>query len=149
MPDHIKTPSLDILKLRMKLTIEEVEEFYDALLADRNIDPYGAISHIKFGFKMINKGIEQLEATDFDVNLVEVADALTDINYVNEGAGVAFGIDLDRCFAEVQRSNMSKLDENGQPIRREDGKIMKSSLYTPPNLVKVLAEQGWFSNERT
>ena len=67
-----------------------------------------------------------------------VADALTDILYVTYGAAAAFGIDLDACFKEVHRSNMSKLDANGQPIYREDGKVMKSELYSKPNLEPIL-----------
>lgn len=72
--------------------------------------------------------------------LTEIADALTDILYVTYGAGHAFGIDLDKCFEEVHNSNMSKLDENGKPIYREDGKVMKGENYFKPNLRKVLYE---------
>jgi len=73
-----------------------------------------------------------------DNDLVEVADALTDILYVTYGAGLAFGIDLDKCFAEVQRSNMSKLGADGQPIYREDGKIMKGPNYSEPDLKNIV-----------
>jgi len=69
-----------------------------------------------------------------DEDIVEVADALTDILYVTYGAGHAFGIDLDACFSEVQRSNMSKLGADGKPIYREDGKVMKGEGYSEPNL---------------
>ena len=72
--------------------------------------------------------------------VTEIADALTDILYVTYGAGHAFGIDLDKCFEEVHNSNMSKLDENGKPIYREDGKVMKGENYFKPNLRKVLYE---------
>ena len=71
-------------------------------------------------------------------DLLEVADALTDILYVTYGAGLAFGIDLDKCFEEVQSSNMSKLDENGKPIFNELGKVMKGPKYFKPNLSKFL-----------
>ena len=71
-------------------------------------------------------------------DLLEVADALTDILYVTYGAGHAFGIDLDRCFEEVQASNMSKLDENGKPIYNEAGKVMKGPKYFKPDLKKYL-----------
>ena len=71
-------------------------------------------------------------------NLTEVADSLTDILYVTYGAGIAFGIDLDKCFNEVQRSNMSKLGEDGKPIYNEHGKVMKGPKYFQPNLKKFL-----------
>jgi predicted HAD superfamily Cof-like phosphohydrolase len=71
-------------------------------------------------------------------NIVEVADALTDILYVTYGAGHAFGIDLDACFAEVQRSNMSKLGEDGKPIYRDDGKVLKGPNYSEPDLKSTL-----------
>ena len=143
VPNEVIVPDLGILKLRMKLIIEEVQEFYEAILANNISSGYGPIPDIFFGFNMINKGIESLTEQDIDVDIVAAADAMTDINYINEGSGVAFGIDLDKCFAEVQRSNMSKLDANGNPICREDGKILKSELYSPPDLTKVLKEQGW------
>ena len=85
--------------------------------------------------------IEELsELTDAMNNkdLLEVADALTDILYVTYGAGHAFGIDLDKCFDEVQNSNMSKLDENGKPIYNEQGKVMKGPNYFKPDLSKFV-----------
>lgn len=80
---------------------------------------------------------ELYEAIDNDC-IVEVADTITDILYVVYGAGHAWGIPVDECFAEVQRSNMSKLDENGQPIIREDGKIQKGPNYSAPDLESIL-----------
>ena len=71
-------------------------------------------------------------------DIVEVADALTDILYVTYGAAHAFGIDIDKCFEEVQRSNMSKLGEDGKPIYREDGKVQKGPNYFKPDLKKIL-----------
>jgi predicted HAD superfamily Cof-like phosphohydrolase len=71
-------------------------------------------------------------------DIVETADALTDILYVVYGAGLAYGIDLDKCFEEVHNSNMSKLGEDGKAIRREDGKVMKGPNYWKPDLKKVL-----------
>ena len=71
-------------------------------------------------------------------NLTEVADSLTDILYVTYGAGIAFGIDLDKCFNEVQRSNMSKLGKDGKPIYNEFGKVMKGPNYFQPNLKKFV-----------
>ena len=71
-------------------------------------------------------------------DLLEVADALTDLLYVTYGAGHAFGIDLDKCFEEVQKSNMSKLGEDGKPIYNEFGKVMKGPNYYKPNLIKYI-----------
>ena len=71
-------------------------------------------------------------------NLKEIADALTDILYVTYGAGHSYGIDLDKCFSEVQRSNMSKLDEDGKPIYNEKGKVMKGPKYFEPNLKQFI-----------
>lgn len=71
-------------------------------------------------------------------DIVEIADALADIIYIACGTAVAYGIPLDRVFAEVHRSNMSKLDENGKPIYREDGKVLKSRLYSPPDVKGIL-----------
>lgn len=80
---------------------------------------------------------EFVDAID-DGDIVGVADALTDILYVVYGAGLAFGIDLDACFKEVQRSNMSKVGPDGKPIFREDGKVLKGPNYSPPDLAKVI-----------
>ena len=85
-------------------------------------------------FDLIKEEINELEQAMKTKNLQEVADALTDILYVTYGAGCAYGIDLDKCFKEVQRANMSKLDVNGKPIFNEKGKVMKGPNYTPPNL---------------
>lgn len=89
-------------------------------------------------YELISEELGEFQAAVTDKNLVEVADALTDLLYVVYGAGHAFGIDLDACFKEVHRSNMSKLDSNGKPIIRNDGKVMKGSNYIPPNLLNVL-----------
>ncbi len=85
---------------------------------------------------LINEELEELKKAMLDNNIVEVADALTDILYVTYGAGHAFGINLDKCFNEVQDSNMSKLDENGRPIYNEHGKVMKGPKYFKPDLSK-------------
>ena len=86
---------------------------------------------------------EQLDALDrFEVDLVEVADALTDINYVTYGAGHTFGIDLNVCCEEVHRSNMSKLGADGKPVKDARGKVLKGPDYSPPSLDRVLAAQG-------
>jgi len=87
---------------------------------------------------LIKEELEELQQAMKDKNLLEVADALTDILYVTYGAGHAFGIDLDKCFEEVQNSNMSKLDENGKPIYNEFGKVMKGPNYFKPDLSKFV-----------
>lgn len=88
--------------------------------------------------ELINEELEELKEAISNKNLIEVADALTDILYVTYGAGHAFGIDLDLCFKEVQESNMSKLGEDGKPIYREDGKVLKGSNYFAPDLTKFV-----------
>jgi predicted HAD superfamily Cof-like phosphohydrolase len=87
---------------------------------------------------LIAEELKELREALRDKDIVEVADALTDILYVTYGAGLAFGIDLDKCFAEVQRSNMTKLGEDGKPIYREDGKIKKGPNYEDPDLKTIL-----------
>ena len=92
----------------------------------------------KLRIDLIKEELEELTQAMNDKNLLEVADALTDILYVTYGAGHAFGIDLDKCFDEVQNSNMSKLDENGKPIFNESGKVMKGPNYFKPDLSKFV-----------
>ena len=87
---------------------------------------------------LINEELDELKKAMLEENILEVADALTDILYVTYGAGHAFGINLDKCFNEVQDSNMSKLDENGKPIYNEHGKVMKGPKYFKPNLSKFV-----------
>ena len=87
---------------------------------------------------LINEELEELKKAVKDNDILEVADALTDILYVAYGAGHAFGINLDKCFNEVQESNMSKLDSDGKPIYNESGKVMKGPNYFKPNLSKFL-----------
>ena len=89
-------------------------------------------------YDLIKEELEELKVAMENRDLLEVADALTDILYVTYGAGHAFGIDLDKCFEEVQNSNMSKLDENDKPVYNESGKIMKGSNYFKPNLTKFV-----------
>ena len=93
---------------------------------------------IKLRQNLIQEELDELKEAIKQKNLTEVADALTDILYVTYGAGHAFGINLDKCFEEVQNSNMSKLDENGRPIYNESGKVMKGPNYFKPNLFKFL-----------
>ena len=88
--------------------------------------------------KLIEEEVSELKDAIKNNDIVEVADALTDILYVTYGAGHAFGINLDQCFKEVQESNMSKLDENGKPIYNENGKVLKGPYYREPDLKKIV-----------
>ena len=92
----------------------------------------------KLRLNLIKEELSELTEAMNSRDLLEVADALTDILYVTYGAGHAFGINLDKCFEEVQNSNMSKLDENGKPIYNEVGKVMKGPNYIKPNLKKFV-----------
>ena len=93
----------------------------------------------KLRIDLIKEELEELTDAIKKKDLLEVADALTDILYVTYGAGHAFGIDLDKCFEEVQNSNMSKLDENGKPIYNYAGKVMKGPNYFKPDLSKFVS----------
>ena len=92
----------------------------------------------KLRLSLINEELEELRKAIQDNDILEVADALSDILYVTYGAGHAFGINLDKCFNEVQESNMSKLGSDGKPIYNESGKVMKGPNYFKPNLRKFL-----------
>ena len=92
----------------------------------------------KLRVDLIKEELEELTKAMDEKDLLEVADALTDILYVTYGAGHAFGINLDKCFDEVQRSNMSKLGEDGKPIYNEAGKVMKGPNYFKPDLSKYI-----------
>ena len=92
----------------------------------------------KLRLSLIKEELDELKEAMKNKDLLEVADALTDILYVTYGAGHAFGIDLDKCFDEVQNSNMSKLDVNGEPIYNEFGKVMKGPKYFKPDLTKFI-----------
>jgi len=93
----------------------------------------------KLRIDLIKEELDELQVAMKNNDLLEVADALTDILYVTYGAGHAFGIDLDKCFDEVQNSNMSKLGENGEPIYNETGKVMKGPKYFKPDLSKFVS----------
>ena len=93
----------------------------------------------KLRIDLIKEELEELTEAMKNKDLLEVADALTDILYVTYGAGHAFGIDLDKCFEEVQNSNMSKLGEDGNPIYNESGKVMKGPNYFKPDLSKFVS----------
>ena len=92
----------------------------------------------KLRLDLIKEELSELTEAMNNKDLLEVADALTDILYVTYGAGHAFGINLDKCFEEVQNSNMSKLDDNGRPIYNEHGKVMKGPNYFKPDLTKFI-----------
>ena len=94
---------------------------------------------IQLRYELIKEELEELNQALKDKDMKEVADVLTDILYVTYGAGHAFGIDLDRCFDEVQNSNMSKLDDSGKPIYHESGKVKKG----PKNI------KNWSKNDKT
>ena len=89
---------------------------------------------VRLRYDLIKEELDEFSSAIKDKDIVEVADALTDLLYVVYGAGPSWGINLDKCFAEVQRSNMSKLGEDGKPIFNENGKVMKGPNYSKPNL---------------
>ena len=93
---------------------------------------------VKLRYDLIKEELNELQNAIKTKNLKEIADALTDILYVTYGAGHAYGIDLDKCFSEVQRSNMSKLGGDGKPIYNEKGKVMKGPKYFEPNLKQFI-----------
>ena len=101
-------------------------------------DEFPSEKIIKLRLNLIQEELDEFDQALKNKDLKEVADALTDILYVTYGAGHAFGIDLDKCYEEVQRSNMSKLGENGKPIYNEKGKVMKGPKYFQPDLNKFI-----------
>ena len=118
---------------------EKVGIFMKTFGQEIKLDPSFSTDKInKLRLSLIREELEELSDAMNKKNLLEVADALTDILYVTYGAGHAFGINLDKCFDEVQNSNMSKLDINGKPIYNEFGKVMKGPNYFKPNLAKFL-----------
>ena len=93
---------------------------------------------VQLRIDLIEEELNELKEAIKNKDIVEVADALTDILYVTYGAGHSFGVNLDECFDEVQRSNMSKLGEDGKPIYNDSGKVMKGPNYFAPNLKKIV-----------
>ena len=93
---------------------------------------------VQLRIDLIEEELNELKEAVKNNDIVEVADALTDILYVTYGAGHSFGVDLDKCFDEVQQSNMSKLGVDGKPIYNESGKVMKGPDYFAPNLKKIV-----------
>ena len=118
---------------------EKVGTFMKTFGQEVKLDPSFSTDKInKLRLSLIKEELEELSEAMQKKDIVEVADALTDILYVTYGAGHAFGVDLDKCFDEVQKSNMSKLDEDGKPIYNESGKVMKGPNYFKPDLNKFI-----------
>ena len=118
---------------------EKVGTFMKTFGQEVKLDPSFSTDKInKLRLSLIKEELEELSEAMQKKDIVEVADALTDILYVTYGAGHAFGINLDKCFNEVQESNMSKLDSDGKPIYNESGKVMKGPNYFKPDLSKFL-----------
>ena len=114
---------------------DDVKTFMETYGQEVKIKPsFPSEKIVQLRYDLIKEELDELSDAINDKDIVEVADALTDLLYVVYGAGHAFGIDLDKCFAEVQRSNMSKLGEDGKPIYNENGKVMKGPNYSKPNL---------------
>ena len=122
----------ELRELRVKLIAEELCELCEALGVKLRIDYDPALPSRQQYFAVDATG------DDNQVNLVEAADALGDLDYVVQGANLVFGVPAEAVMAEIQRANLSKLGEDGKPIRREDGKIMKGPNYSPPNIRQVL-----------
>ena len=120
----------NFLKVKQFMSIFGQEVKTKALIPDKNI--------VKLRLDLIKEELRELETAINQNDIIEIADALTDILYVTYGAGHAFGIDLDQCFDEVQKSNMSKLNDNGLPIYNENGKVMKGPNYFKPDLKKII-----------
>jgi len=117
----------------------KVKEFMETFGQEVKLNAeFPSNSVVELRLNLIKEELEELQAAVKENNILEVADALTDILYVTYGAGHAFGINLDQCFNEVQKSNMSKLGKNGKPIYNKDGKVMKGPNYFKPDLKKYL-----------
>ena len=118
---------------------ELVGDFMEAFGQTVQVDPtWPDFSTRELRLELISEEFSELAQAIDDRDMIQIADALTDLLYVVYGAGHAFGIDLDECFQEVHSSNMSKLGSNGKPIHREDGKVMKGPGYFEPDLEGIL-----------
>jgi len=136
-PKRFKT--MDINELTGSTNFELAGDFMNAFGQEVLTEPTCPSPELaKLRLELIREEVEELNVGIEGMDIVEIADALTDILYVVYGAGHAFGIDLDECFHEVHRSNMSKLGEDGKPIYREDGKVLKGPNYFHPNLKDIL-----------
>ena len=119
---------------------ESVKKFMETFgqeIKEKASFPNDKITSLRY--ELIKEELDEFKEAIDKKDIKEVADALTDILYVTYGAGHAFGIDLDKCFEEVQNSNMSKLGNDGKPIYNENGKVMKGPNYFKPNLSKFVA----------
>jgi len=122
---------------------EKVREFHEAFDCARYETPALPDESLEeLRIDLIAEEFDELLEALVEGDLVATADAIVDLLYVTYGAGVSFGLPVDELFAEVHRSNMSKLDADGTVIRRHDGKVLKSNLYSPPNLKPILEEAG-------
>ena len=118
---------------------ELVGDFMEAFGQDVQLEPtWPDFSTRELRIELIQEELEELSDAVADRDMVQIADALTDLLYVVYGAGHSFGIDLDECFQEVHSSNMSKLGKDGRPIYREDGKVMKGPSFFEPDLEGIL-----------
>ena len=118
---------------------ELVGDFMEAFGQDVQLEPtWPDFNTRELRLELIAEELDELSDAVADRDMIQIADALTDLLYVVYGAGHTFGIDLDECFQEVHASNMSKLGENGRPIHREDGKVMKGPGYFEPDLESIL-----------
>ena len=118
---------------------ELVGDFMEAFGQSVQVDPtWPDFNTRELRIELIQEELEELSDAVADRDMVQIADALTDLLYVVYGAGHSFGIDLDECFQEVHASNMSKLGEDGRPIYREDGKVLKGSSFFEPDLEGIL-----------
>lgn len=118
---------------------EKVKEFHNKFDVIVQIEPsFPDPDTVQLRVDLIEEELQELITGIAENDIVEVADALTDILYVVYGMGDVFGIDLDKTFAEVHRSNMSKLGEDGRPIFRADGKVLKGPNYSPPDLTFIM-----------
>lgn len=131
----LEHPGLDVMDSNFHKVIEFMQVFGQEV---KDYPEFPDNTTCNLRLKLIREELRELEDAIEEQDLVEVADALTDLLYVVYGAGCAFGIDLDACFNEVHSSNMSKLDEDGNPIYREDGKVMKGPNFFHPDLSGVL-----------
>ena len=118
---------------------EKVGDFMEAFGQKVEMEPtWPDFNTRELRLELIQEELDELSDAVADRDMIQIADALTDLLYVVYGAGHSFGLDLDECFEEVHRSNMSKLGENGRPIHREDGKVMKGPGYFEPDLEGIL-----------
>ena len=137
LPEGIKSVESDTLfeSTNFELAGDFMNAFGQEVLTEPTL-PSPELAKLRL--ELIREEVEELNVGIEGMDIVEIADALTDILYVVYGAGHAFGIDLDACYAEVHRSNMSKLGEDGEPIYRDDGKVLKGPNYFHPNLADIL-----------